>query len=304
MHAKKQAQKEVFGLLDIDASSFNNSEDLNIAGKGDGDGALLAFSVLLQGDRSVAALSELLTKIAKDMEKDGTWDDKTTRLSIADWAADADSVGKWDTIVTNVKNWGLTEVVPEFVPHIRHFRNVEYGLGDCGKDSAGVVKSASAGKRKGTTARYICDSGNWRIASDIEKDTYLWKAGEDGEIKTGSVIESNSYLYDVTLKKWRDALSVELALGGCSEKVAGDISKNTGRYKNVWYKCSNHSWNVVSAEVVDTQGWAAGKDADVKKGDSTDAYYVYDETLSKWRIARKNESELGINGCTKKRIDE
>ena len=89
--AKKQAQKEVFGLLNIDATDFSNSEDLNIAGSSDEDGALLAFSLMFQGDRSVADLTTLLQTIANDMEKDGTWDDATTRMKIAEWSADADS---------------------------------------------------------------------------------------------------------------------------------------------------------------------------------------------------------------------
>ena len=68
--AKRQAQKEILGILDIDATDFSNSEDLNIAGASNEDGALLALSVLFQGDRSVSQLSELLTKISIDMEED------------------------------------------------------------------------------------------------------------------------------------------------------------------------------------------------------------------------------------------
>lgn len=46
--AKRQAQKEIFALLGIDAEGFSNSEDLNIAGSSDEDGALLAFSIFEQ----------------------------------------------------------------------------------------------------------------------------------------------------------------------------------------------------------------------------------------------------------------
>ena len=126
--AKDQAQKEIFGLLDIDATGFSNSERLSIAGSSDEDGALLAFSIMFQGDRTVAQLTELLTKISTDMEKDGTWDDAKTRMDIADWSADADSSGRLATIRHNVATWGLSAMVPNFEQYVRHFWTTEYGL--------------------------------------------------------------------------------------------------------------------------------------------------------------------------------
>ena len=221
--AKKQAQKEVFALLDIDATGFSNSEDLNIAGSSDEDGALLAFSILFQGDRQVAALSELLSKISTDMKEDGTWDDSKTKHAAAEWAADADSSGRLEKIRMNVANWGLSNMVPNFEKHVRHFWTKEYGLGDCAADSTDIVKAATAGKRKGTQTRYICRDGRWVIANDFEKDTYGWKAGNDGEIKAGDVT-AVKYVYDETgsyngSKGWRLASDLEKLYGGCHEEI-------------------------------------------------------------------------------------
>ena len=77
--AKKKAQQEIFNILHIDNSNFSNSEDLSIAGSSDEDGALLAFSILFQGDRSVSLLTELLTRVSTAMEKEGKWEDATTK---------------------------------------------------------------------------------------------------------------------------------------------------------------------------------------------------------------------------------
>ena len=272
--AKKEAQKEVFGLLDIDATGFSNSEDLNIAGSSDEDGALLAFSILFQGDRQVAALSELLSKISTDMKEDGTWDNAATKLAIAEWAADADSSGRLERIRTNVANWGLSNMVPNFEKHVRHFWTKEYGLGDCTADSADIVKAATAGKRKGTQTRYICRDGRWVIPNDFEKDTYGWKAGEDGEVKVGSVTGTRYYLYDAETAKWRDANVVEQKLGGCIESVETDNTKNVGLVNGAWYKCESRTWVKTSAFFVDTREWVPGSDGDVVKGDNTDAYYA------------------------------
>ena len=40
------------------------------------------------------------------------------------------------------------------------------------------------------------------------------------------------------------------------------------------------------------------------KGDSTDAFYVYDEAEGVWRVASEKDSTLGLRGCTKNRAGE
>ena len=304
--AKKKAQREVFRILGIDATDFSNSEDLNIAGSSDEDGALLAFSVMLQGDRSVAELTELLTRISTDMEKDSTWDDATTRMKIAEWSADADSAGRLAVIRNNVKNWRLSEMVPNFEKYIRHFWYTEYGLGECTADSADTVKAATAGKRKGTKTRYICKADSvgefhWEVASDYEKDTYLWEPGGDAELKAGAVT-GVYYLYDAVKASWRIATVVEQTLGGCSETIASDDSRNTARFNGYMYKCENHNWVRYSNFVENVQDWVPGTDGDLKNVDG--AYSVFDEAEGGWRDASVLDYTLGLNGCTTNRVGE
>jgi len=50
--AKKQAQKEIFAVFGIDSDGFKDSEDMSIFGNTESDAALLAISILLQGDLS------------------------------------------------------------------------------------------------------------------------------------------------------------------------------------------------------------------------------------------------------------
>ncbi|MBR6454243.1 MAG: fibrobacter succinogenes major paralogous domain-containing protein [Fibrobacter sp.] len=323
--AKKQAQKEVFGLLDIDATGFSNSEDLNIAGSSSEDGALLAFSLLFQGDRTVAQLTELLTKIATDMEKDGTWDDAKTKMAIAEWASDADSAGRFETIRNNVKAWGLSSMVPNFEQHVRHFWNTEYGLGDCSAKTVGVVKAATAGKRKGSKTRYICkDFGGaisdyrWVVASDIEKDTYGWKDGADGVLKTGD-ITGKIYVFDKLgsfngTKGWREAESIEKQHGGCIEALYDSI--RTDKVYAYYYTCkkSTHTWvREVDYLIIDTQYWPDSTDGAVKWGDSVGVVdnlericYVWDDAkqYKGWRAGNTSDCNLGLLGCTAKRGGE
>ncbi len=335
--AKKQAQSEIFGMIFIDSENFDNSEDLNIAGSSDEDAALLAFSVLLQGDRSVSQLSELLTKIATDMEEDGTWDDYLTRDSIAEWALKADNSGLLDSIRKNVLDWGLSAMVPDFEKHVRHFWYEKSGLGECNGDRVGIIKW-------GYMYQWICKDINepnedyrWVVASYLERNIYQWEPGEDGEIRLGNISDAsdNRYIYDAKLGQWRSTTAFEDSLGACIESVENDDSKNTryfdcgassvSQYKTErdcryidgynldgdwvywergWYRCIDRKWTQTTALYVDTRNWKPGEDADVVKGDRSEAFYVYDELESTWRKANEQDSTLGLNGCTTKRTSE
>lgn len=323
--AKRQAQKEVFGLLDIDAEGFSNSEDLSIAGSSDEDGALLAFSVMFQANRTVAQLTELLTQIATDMEKDGTWDNSTAKMGIAEWAADADSSGQLAQIRNNVKNWNLSTMVPKFEPYVRLFWYKEYGLGDCTAERVNEVAAATAGKRAGTKTRYICkemgetDGGyRWVIASDYEKDTYLWNDTTDGALKDGAVT-GKAYVFDSTgsfngTAGWREAESIEKQYGGC--RVALYDSIRTDKVYAYYYTCkkTTHTWvREVDYLLIDTQYWPDSTDGKVKWGDSigvatpgTRICYVWDEApqYNGWRAGNTDDCNLGLLGCTAGRAGE
>ena len=309
--AKKQAQKEVFGLLNIDATNFSNSEDLNIAGASDEDAALLAFSIILQGDRSVSQLSELLQKIATDMETDGVWDDEARRSELADFAAAIDSSDRIQRIRTNVEGWGLSSIVPNFEKHVRKFWTTEFGMGECNDENIGKVVAANKGI---ATRRYICRADSlWHVASDFEKDTYQWKDSTDGALKAGT-ITGKTYVFDSTgvhnggVKGWRDAAYLEGLYGGCNKKLYGVF-----RYDNKqggYYQCQeqSHDWVLVNNNVIiDTQLWSEGEDGYAKWGDSIGVVtpgrkicYVYDTSAvyNGWREGTNDDCTLGLLGCT------
>ncbi|MBR3850774.1 MAG: collagen-like protein, partial [Fibrobacter sp.] len=242
--AKKQAQKEIFALIGVDATDFSNSEDLNIAGSSDADAALLAFSIILQGDRSESELSELLTKISTDMEKDGTWDDSTTRMELANWALSIDDAkfrswgdsARIQKIRKNVENWGLSEYVPWFERYVAMFWNKEYGLGEC--SSYDNYREVVAAKRGPSTNRYICNGTTWDVATDLEKDTYLWNDTTVGATRVGDVT-GKLYVYEAGGQGWREANEQELQLGVCTEALYGAIRRGTGE---TYYKC-DCGWN-------------------------------------------------------------
>ena len=62
--AKAQAQQEVLAAFNLTSSAIGNSETLDISQSGEGNAILLAVSVILQGNRSEAQLTELLATLS------------------------------------------------------------------------------------------------------------------------------------------------------------------------------------------------------------------------------------------------
>lgn len=245
--AKKQAEAEIFNAFGIQGE-FANSEDLDIFSSGDGNAALLAFSVLMLRDLSEADLTELLTKFATDIEKDGSWDDEATKTNIADWAQKTDLAGDLAAIRSNVEGWNLG-TVPDFEKYVRNFWYVNYGLGECGSTNEGEVIATQneLSTTYGSQLRFICKSGAWVGASDLEKDTYRWEAGEDGEIKMGDVTKTQNYKYDEALDKWVTANLNDTTLGlmGCTTNRTGEIGESSSNK----YYCSETGW-------ISLMGWS------------------------------------------------
>ena len=255
--AKKQAEAEILNAFGI-RGKFVNSEDLDIFSKGDGNAALLAFSVLLLGDidedeeSNEAELTERLTKFATDIEKDGNWNDEKTKAKIADWAS---SHFYPRDIRENIEDWELGGSIPDFEKYVRNFWYTTYGLGDCGTQNNGVVapiknkysryskenEESSYGERQ-----YICKNGEWKWATPLDIDSYKTKTPakpKDGDLWTGPVT-GNTYTYDTDAGGWviasspaelRDGVcTLKPELGGCTLKRYGEVVKANDE---VYYIC-------------------------------------------------------------------
>lgn len=265
--AKAQAEAEVFKSFEIEGD-FASAEDLNIFGENDQSAALLAISVMMQGDLKEADFSERLDNYARDIETDGVWDDKNTATFIADWASEKSLSGGLASVRANVEKWGQLFGVPPFEKYVNNFWWQNYGLGTCDAKREGEVKINSNALSANNGVHFICNNGGWRVATDLEKDTATWGAGKfDGEIRAGQINKENYYIYETNNKAWRDATTLE---------------KDTYDYKE------NKAWT--------------GKDGDSHYGvvDETNCYVFEDKA---WRNGNESDCSLGLRGCTALRKD-
>ncbi|WP_297702399.1 FISUMP domain-containing protein [uncultured Fibrobacter sp.] len=134
--AKKKAQAEIFKLFHIDSEVFKTeSEDLDVFGSSDADAALLAISILLQGNRTEAEMMALLTEISNGIAEKGEWIGERADsmvVSIADWAF-TQNLAK---IRKNVEGWKLSESVGNFEKYINHFIASIYEIEACSDKSS------------------------------------------------------------------------------------------------------------------------------------------------------------------------
>lgn len=225
--AKEQASREVFKAFEIDIQNLdtqNNSyhtEDINLFGNNEFSGALLAISVMLQGDRSEEEFINTMNQIREDLKGDGYWNDLNIKAKIADWIIVQDTSWQLSSIRNNLSNWNLGPI-PDFEKYLRNFWNKTYGLEACTDATAGQVKyinnsnssfyAAYYSHTDNSKVRFICDASSkmWRTARDIEKDTIGFGPGKyDKEIREGQINIGTFYIYENSQLAWRLATPQE-----------------------------------------------------------------------------------------------
>lgn len=295
--AKKQAEAEVFQSFGIEGVA-DAAEDLNIFGESDQSAALLAVSILMQGNLKEADFSERLNDYAQDIEADGVWDDAVTATQVADWAAEQGLGAGLVSIRGNVQAWNSLAGVPDFEKYVNNFWYQNYGLGTCDKKREGEVKKNQNAASVRANEYFICKSGTWVVASDLEKDTYKWEAGKDADVKNGDVVATNCYVFED--KAWRSGNESDCSLNlrGCTKLRQDTVGQGADK---AWYICSNRHWRNSTDIEKDTATWGAGKfDGEVRVGQvNKNIHYIYKSDKKAWRVATVLEYDTYSTKCSK-----
>ncbi len=124
--AKTKATNEIFNIFCFSAVNTIETETLNILKNGENNAKLLAISLILQANLSVADLSELLFDISADLETDGILDDNQTIEYLRNAASSLIINDGLNKIRENIKSradfLGLTDYnIPDFESHITDY---------------------------------------------------------------------------------------------------------------------------------------------------------------------------------------
>ena len=121
--AKEKAKQEVLEIFKLSDSGNGDSETFDITKPGDENAALLTISAIMQGYRSVADVSELLTNIANDIKEDGTLNDPELQTSLISHAIYIDPAQVRLNVSNKYTALGETVQIPEFGQLLEQFIN-------------------------------------------------------------------------------------------------------------------------------------------------------------------------------------
>jgi hypothetical protein len=125
--AKVQAQAEVLQVFSIQKADMPQSEQLDISGSGDDHAILLAVSLILQGYRTVAELSELLADINTDIREDGKLDDPVSGTALVNHATIMNLAAVRQNLESRFREQELVISVADFEKFVHQFlENTDY----------------------------------------------------------------------------------------------------------------------------------------------------------------------------------
>lgn len=149
--------------------------------------------------------------------------------------------------------------------------------------------------------RDMASDGTWDD-EQAKADMADWAESFDGgsiraNVKSWNILTIPDYENYLTIY-WNNAYE----LGGCASTRYDVVAQNRNaksKNYNVHYICKATGWRKATDYEKDTYQWAEGEEGEVKKGNVTATYYVFEN--GKWTVT-KNETALGL--CTESRNGE
>jgi hypothetical protein len=119
--AKTQAQSEVMRIFSITRPNISESELLNISQDGDDNAILLAISIILQGYRTEAELTQLLGDISTDIRSDGILNSQQNGSALINDVRLMNLSNIRNNITNKYLSLGITATIPPFEQYIQQF---------------------------------------------------------------------------------------------------------------------------------------------------------------------------------------
>jgi uncharacterized protein (TIGR02145 family) len=268
--AKVQAQAEVLNAFGFEYEDMSSSELLDISQEDEDNAILLAISLILQSNRTVGDLTELIANISTDLKEDGILNSVTLKSRLVNQASYIDTIKVRENLETRYESMGVEATIPDFEKYLHYYLENENpikisyaikdiscnGQGDGGIDitmeggtapfifqwSNGATTKDISNLSKGTYWVFITDSNNYKYYSNEisinEPDMLLVEVKEikipEGENNTGSIdisVSGGTLPYAI---QWSNGSNTEdlmnLAYGGYTVIVIDSNDCNVSNY--------------------------------------------------------------------------
>ncbi len=228
--AKTQAESEVLAAFDI-KGEIDEFENLNVFESGDGNAALLAVSVMMQGDADADGLAKRLDKFDDSFAESGEWKDSETKKAIAEWVAEASANGKLDSVRKNIEGLDYADEIPAFekyVPAVEPADSTEESSSSSTVEEssssdviASEAKQSSSSEKQDARDSVVTSSSSEAVAdtasssSVVPKDTTLRDTVvRDTSVRDTVVRDTSSVKPDTSVAK-EDSVVTKKDTSGC-----------------------------------------------------------------------------------------
>ena len=299
--AKKRATKELLAVFGAKAGDDLTATSLSLADTGAAGKALLAASILLQGDLSVSKFGLRLGEVGDLFASTGSLNSDTLRADLADWASKADSVDGFASIRTNVKNMKLVATVPDFESVIYAFWTGVYKLGACTDSLEETIKKNENKLSDNYGVGYACTSKRWHKSTALDTDLGLCTAKKEGSFEERKQEKKDAEYYVCKAGTWNKITATQFELKECTEKRNNEYVKSkSGEY----FVCTNKQWLEVDALTYELKLCTESRNLEIAVTEKSGSYVCeWSDGEGTWRKATDVEAELGVCGAKSVKAD-
>jgi len=112
--AKISAQSEILAIFGIDVDNMDDSESLDFIDDSESNAALIAISVILQGELGVGDLTELLATISNEIREDGVFHDEDILDNLRENTLDLNLQDIRNNLEERYADLGVEVTIPDF----------------------------------------------------------------------------------------------------------------------------------------------------------------------------------------------
>ena len=288
--AKTQAESEVLAAFDI-KGEIDEFENLNVFESGDGNAALLAVSVMMQGGTDADGLAKRLDKFDDSFAESGEWKDSETKKAIAEWVAEASANGKLDSIRKNIEGLDYADEIPAFekyIPAVEPADSTENSSSSAAQDSLEEDVSSSSSSKEEPRDSLVTSSGS-EMNADTTSSSSAVQDSLDVLISSSSIdsLSSSSsrspyeWYWDVPKEYY---LNPNVTYDSITDTRDGKVYKIVTIGDQVWMAENLNYADSAETPSLKGRSWCFGNDD--KKCELTGRYYTWAAAMDSVALAR------------------
>ena len=291
--AKQRATKELLAAFGSSVKSETTATEISLLDTSSAGKALLAASLLMQGDLSASKFGSRLSGVEDLFSATGALDSAELRAAIADWASKEDSTDNFAKIRENIKSLKIMGVVPDFESTLYAFWIKDYGLGNCTEELESTIKKNENKLSDNYGAGYACTAKRWHKATALDTELGLCTGKMEGQFKEYKGKKDTEY-YVCKAGTWKEISETQYELKECTDKRNDEYVKTKSEE---YFVCTDKQWLEIDDIAYELKLCTESRKYELAATKKSGSYVCrFDGKVSQWEKATDLEVELGVCG--------